>query len=351
MRAVALLATLVLTFFVLPATAQPPEAPPIAAAPDTASPAEPGASAPDPEPAPAADARPTPAEVRDEVLADIRRGDYEAVVTLLLPPLVALAGRFVLVLLLLLAAIFVGAWAKRAAQRGLGRAHVDVTVASFLGNVLRYGILTLAVVVCLGTFGVNMTSFAAVVGAAALAIGLSFQGALSNLASGLMLLIFRPFRVGDAVKIGGESGVIEEIELVYTRLRKFDRTMLVVPNKQVIEGVIENFSRTSVRRVSMPVGVSYDTDPDAAVAALERAAGMIESALKDPAPVVVAKGFGDSSVNYELLVYCASADLGRCTLQTQRAIWRTFRDAEISIPFPQRDLNITRPIAVTLGRE
>ncbi|QYO64917.1 mechanosensitive ion channel family protein [Leptolyngbya sp. 7M] len=164
--------------------------------------------------------------------------------------------RIIAVIVVLGAAFFVGAWVKRLIRRAFERAKFDVTLGKFLGNVAKWGILALALVSCLGIFGIQTTTFAAVIGAAGLAIGLGFQGSLSNLAAGMMLLIFRPFKVGDLVNLSGHLGFVNEIDLFQTSLDSVDGRRIIFPNNQIFGGVIENITHHPRRRFDCPVGVS-----------------------------------------------------------------------------------------------
>jgi len=161
-------------------------------------------------------------------------------------------------LLLLIAAWVLSSWLRRVIIKGLVRAHVDITVAKFFANLSRWGVLMFAVVTSLGTLGMNTTSLAAVIGAAGIAVGLALQGSLSNLASGVLLLVFRPFKVGDAVIVAGQSGIVDGIDLFTTNLDTADNRRIVIPNGAIFNGIIENQTRHPTRRVVVNVPVSGD---------------------------------------------------------------------------------------------
>lgn len=144
-------------------------------------------------------------------------------------------------LLFLLVAFIVSGWIGRLVRRAVARTRVDETVAGFLGHIVRWGLMVLAVIACLGVFGVETTSFAAVIGAAGLAIGLALQGSLSSLAAGVMLLTFRPFKAGDYISVAGEGGTVAEIDLFATCLDTPDNRRVIIPNSQVFGAVIENY--------------------------------------------------------------------------------------------------------------
>lgn len=243
-------------------------------------------------------------------------------------------------LVFLLLAWFVAGWARRALRRGLGSTKFDPTLGKFLSNVARWVILTLAVIACLGTFGVQTTSFAALVGAVGLAVGLGFQGTLGHLASGVLLLVFRPFRVGDMVNIAGTLGKVNEIDLFMTELDTPDGKRVIIPNNKIFGGVIENITHHPRRRVEVAVGVAYEADLDETRAVLERAVREIPGALPDPAPEVVLQELGSSSVNWQLRVWAPRDDFLKIRQVTTRAAKVALDNAGITIAFPQMDVHL-----------
>lgn len=274
--------------------------------------------------------------------------DYERLAAELAPMGASLVVRVIGVLVLLLVAWMIARWAKAVVVKALAKAHLDATVVQFAGTVASSAVMVLAVILALGLFGVETTTFAAMLGAAGLAVGLAFQGALSNLAAGVMLLLFRPFRVGEFVEIGDESGTVEEVGLYFTRLVTLDKRYVLVPNDDVIGDTIENYSRREILRVDVPIGVSYRADPRATRAALERAIASVEgrSDAHPNAPVLV--GFGDSSVDWEARVHCRWQDRVLVRERTLAAIWDELASAGIEIPFPQRDIHVKGPVSVRL---
>lgn len=181
-------------------------------------------------------------------------------------------------------------WSRRLLARGMERAHLDVTLVRFLANAARYSIIVLGVLACLSTFGLNVTSFIAILSAVGLAIGLALQGTLSHVASGIMLLVFRPFKVGDTVIISGQTGVVDEIELFSTTLDTADRKRIIIPNGAIFGSTITNLSYHPLRLATIRVTVAPGTDPAKAVSVLLQAAEKVATAGKggsaDPAPKV-----------------------------------------------------------------
>ena len=217
---------------------------------------------------------------------------------------VRLAG----VLVLLFGAWLVAAWTRRAATRGLERAGVDVTLQRFFAHLARYVVLTVAVLAALGIFGVETTSFAALIAAMGLAIGLAFQGSLSNFAAGVMLLTFRPFKAGDFIVAGGTAGTVNEIELFTTSLDTPDNRRLIVPNSTIFGGTIENISFHPVRRVDVSVGTAYAADVDRTRQVLEGVIAREEAKLADRTHQVVLGELGDSAVTWTLRVWVNAGD-------------------------------------------
>jgi small conductance mechanosensitive channel len=312
-------------------------APPAA---DTASPTSgsPAGAAPPP-----SDAAP---ESQGSFLGIASQKDVDALVDRYGPMAADYGVRVLGVLVLLVIALFASNWAKRVVSKGLARAKVEITLAKFFSQAAKWIIMVLAIVTALGVFGVNTTSLAAVVGAAGLAVGLAMQGALSNLAAGLMLLIFRPFRVGQVVEVDGNLGTVDEIELFTTRINRFDNRHIIVPNSRVFGNTIEVLDHNATRRVDVPVGAAYDADVDATRAVLESAAKRTPGALSEPAPAVVLTGFADSCVNWEVRVWVRTPEFLAVRQALLRSIKLALDEAGIGIPFPQRDMNITSPVEV-----
>jgi small conductance mechanosensitive channel len=203
---------------------------------------------------------------------------------------------------------------------------------------VRWAALVLGVVAALSIFGIAPTSLAAVVGATGLAIGLALQGSLSNLAAGIMLLLLRPYKVGDVVNLAGQLGKVDEIELFNTKLDTLDNRRIFIPNGQIFGSVIENLTHHQQRRIDINVGVEYAADIDATRQALLRATASIPGVLADPAPDAVVTGLGASSVDWQLRVWCKTADFGVVRQSTIRAAKLALEEAGISIPFPQMEL-------------
>jgi small conductance mechanosensitive channel len=193
-------------------------------------------------------------------------------------------------------------------RRALEARNFDLTLTRFFANLVRYSILVSVGVACLGVFGVQTISFAGLIAAAGLAIGLALQGTLTNFASGVMLLIFRPFKVGDHVKVAGVDGVVEAIDLFTCEFKSSDNRRLIVPNNAIFGATIDNVTHFPERRVDVSISSPYDADLDATRAALEKVAGLVPGVLAEPAPQVFLAGLGGSTVNWQLRLWCARED-------------------------------------------
>jgi len=244
------------------------------------------------------------------------------------------------VLIALFVAWIVAGVVKRNMMRGFDRANFDKTLAKFLSNMARYLILLGAVLGCLGVFGVDTTSFAAVIGAAGLALGLAFQGTLSNFAAGVMLLVFRPFKVDDFVEVGGTMGTVLEIELFTTELRTVQNVKIVMPNSEIFNTTIKNYTEPGHRRVDVDVGCDYSADIDETRAVLEKAIASVEHVMEEPPPQVFLKGLGGSSVDWVLRVWATNENYWVVHEATVRAAKVHLDEAGIGIPFPQMDVHL-----------
>lgn len=263
----------------------------------------------------------------------------------------------------LLAAVvifLVGRWLARrlivGLERGLGRAKVDATLIGFLRNVAYAAMLVLVVVTALSAIGVPTTSMFAILGAAGLAVGLALKDSLSNIASGVMLIVLRPFRLGDHVVVAGEEGIVQEIRVFQTRLHAFDQRVIVLPNSEITTAPIINYSTLPTRRMEIAVGVGYEDDLKQARELLLDIARREPLVLDAPEPFVQVKNLGESSVDLMLFAYANNADYGDAASRVVEAIRNELIGHGINIPYPQRDLHVYhrdadgRPIAEILMR-
>jgi small conductance mechanosensitive channel len=240
----------------------------------------------------------------------------------------------------------VGIWlARRIAnfsERAMERAKFDSTLVGFLRNLIYGVMIVLLIAMALGRLGVPSAPLVAALGTAGLAIGLALQGSLSNLAWGVLLIMFRPFRVGDFVTVAGVDGTVENINLMHTQLLMPDGREAIVPNGKVGSDAITNYNRRGKRRFELTVGIGYKDDIGAAMAEIRQLFDADPRILKDPEPGVWTKGLGESSVDLVVRAWVRSADFWGAQTDLLRAIKERFDDKGISIPFPQRELTVVQ---------
>ena len=249
--------------------------------------------------------------------------------------------RAALVLILLTLAWTLAGWASNMVRMSLQRLKFDETLTLFMAKLAKWAVLLLAGIACLSKFGVETASFAAVIGATGFAIGLAFQGTLSNFASGAMLLVFRPYKVGDVVEIADKKGVVDEIELFTTTIDTFDNRRIIIPNSEIYGSVIENITYHASRRIDVEVGVSYAADIDETRRILTEAANATSGTSVDPEPAIVLSGLGASSVDWSIRVWGPTSDYLSIKQSLLREVKMGLDQANIEIPFPQMDVHLS----------
>jgi small-conductance mechanosensitive channel len=255
-----------------------------------------------------------------------------------------LLEKYGLKLLAAVSIFLIGMWlAKRLSaglERVLARAHVDSTLSGFLRRVSYAVMLVLVVITALTAIDVPTTSMFAVLGAAGLAVGLALKDSLSNIASGVMLIVLRPFRVGDHVIAAGQEGVVLEVRIFQMRLRAFDQRVIILPNSEVTAAPIINYSSLPTRRIEIAVGVGYNDDLREARELLLKIANEDKRVLADPAPFVQVANLGESSVELKLFAHARNDDFGDAKSSLTEAIRVRLIEHGLSIPYPQRDLHV-----------
>jgi small conductance mechanosensitive channel len=216
----------------------------------------------------------------------------------------------------------------------------DPTLIPFVGHMVYIGLLVFVTIAAIGKLGVNMTSFVAVVGAAGLAIGLALQGSLANFAAGVLLIVFKPFKVGDFVDAAGSSGTVEEIQIFTTQIVTPDNKTVIIPNGKLIGDNITNYSVKGTRRVDLVIGVSYGDDLKKVKAVIAEVLAEDDRILADPAPTVAVRELGNSSVDFVVRPWVKTADYWDVYFAVQEAVKVRFDAERISIPFPQRDVHL-----------
>jgi small conductance mechanosensitive channel len=239
-----------------------------------------------------------------------------------------LLGKFVIRLL-------VGAISKMMSKQG-----VDKTLETFICNLVRTALMVVVVIAAIGALGVETTSFIAIFGAAGLAVGLALQGSLSNFASGVLIVLFRPYRVGDFVEAAGIAGSVEQVQILTTILKTGDNKQIIVPNSQIMDSIITNYSANDTRRVDMVVGVSYEDDLDKVRKTIEELLAADERVLDEPAPLIAVSELADSSVNFVVRPWVKSGDYWGVKFEMTEAIKKRFDKEGISFPYPQQDVHV-----------
>jgi len=230
-------------------------------------------------------------------------------------------------------------------RKGLEKSNTDVTLVKFLGDLVYFGLLVLVIIAALGTLGVNTTSFAAIIGAAGLAVGLALQGNIANFGAGVVLLFLRPFKVGDFVEAGGAVGVVDTIGIFNTTFKTGDNRVIIVPNSNIIGGNITNYSREAIRRIDLVIGVGYEDDLKLVKSTLEEILANHPKVLKDPAPAVALAELADSSVNFNVRPWVKSEDYWGVRSELLETIKTTFDEKGINIPYPQMDVHVDNKAA------
>lgn len=237
--------------------------------------------------------------------------------------------------ILILGRIIAGV-ASRMVKRAMDRAKVDQTVTLFVSRMASVVVIVFAVVAALAKFGIQTTSFVAILGAAGFAIGMALQGSLGNFASGIMIIMFRPFGVGHTIEAGGIIGTVEEIRLFTTVLKTPDGIQVTVPNGRIFGDTIKNFSANATRRIDVLVGIAYDAGIGEAVEAAKAVMKEDDRVLSDPEPQVFVTDLGDSSVNLSVRCWVKGSDFWQTKCDLTQKIKERFDNKDIEIPFPQR---------------
>ncbi len=243
---------------------------------------------------------------------------------------------------------YIGRFVVKLVVRGMtkvmDRQQVDQTLQKFVGNLVSMALMVVVIIAAIGALGIQTTSFIAIFGAAGLAVGLALQGSLSNFAAGVLIVLFRPYKVGDYVEAAGIAGSVEEVQILTTVLKTPDNKKIIVPNSQIMDSIITNYSANDTRRVDLTFGVSYSDDLDKVHATLRQLVDADERILKDPACQIAVQALADSSVNFIVRPWVASGDYWGVYFDLTEAVKKRFDDEGISFPFPQQDVHIYKVV-------
>ncbi len=240
--------------------------------------------------------------------------------------------------------LIIGLWLTKVITKGISvgieKSSLDNMLGNFLSKLVKMVLTVMVLISVVGQLGVETTSFAAILAAAGFAIGMAMSGTLGNFASGVMILLFRPFRTGHFVEVAGHAGVVEEISVFMTQMRTGDNKQILIPNSEITSGSIINYSAKPTRRVDLVVGISYDDDIKKAHEVLNRILSQNEKVLEDPAPTVAVSELGANSVNFVVRPWVNSADYWDVYFGLTETIKLTFDKEGLSFPYPQRDVHL-----------
>ncbi len=257
--------------------------------------------------------------------------------------LIGLAAVWGLKILFAIAIFVIGKWIAKwltnVSKKLMEKANVDKTLTSFVGSLVYILLMVFVILAALSKLGINTTSFIAILGAAGLAVGLALQGTLANIGAAVLIIIFKPFKVGDFVEAGGAVGTVEEINMFSTIFKTGDNRVVIVPNSAVIGGKITNYSAKETRRVDWVFGIGYEDDLKLAKNILEDIIDKDERVLKEPASLVAVSELADSSVNFTVRAWVKSADYWGVYFDIMEKVKLTFDEKGISIPYPQLDVH------------
>ena len=228
----------------------------------------------------------------------------------------------------------------RGLRKVMQRQEVDKTLETFVCNLVRMVLLVIVVIAAIGQVGIETTSFIAIFGAAGLAVGLALQGSLSNFAAGVLIVLFRPYRVGDFIEAAGINGSVEQVQILTTILKTGDNKQVIVPNGQIMDSIITNYSANDTRRVDMVVGVSYDDDLDKVRDTIKELIAAEDRILDEPACTIAVSALADSSVNFVVRPWVKTPDYWGVMFDLTEAIKKRFDKDGITFPFPQQDVHV-----------
>ncbi|MCC5855659.1 MAG: mechanosensitive ion channel [Idiomarina sp.] len=254
-----------------------------------------------------------------------------------------MSAKIAVALFIVVGGVIVARTVSRTLINRLDKSSVDNAVVSFMAGIVRTIIIIAALLMALSHVGIQTTSFIAILGAAGLAVGLALQGSLSNFASGVLIMIYRPFKSGDYIDAGGTMGTVQRIELFTTVMKTPDNKIVVVPNSRITGAAITNFSEEPIRRVDMVIGVSYAADLQKAKQVLTDVILADERTLQDPAPRVAVSELADSSVNFIVRPWVKSEDYWPMYWDSMEKIKLALDANGVGIPFPQMDVHLHHP--------
>ncbi len=266
--------------------------------------------------------------------------DWQGIIDYLSINAIDLAGNIVVALIIFYGGRWIVGLVVGALRKVMQRQEVDKTLETFVCNLVRMALLVVVIIAAISALGIQTASFIAIFGAAGLAVGLALQGSLSNFAAGVLIVLFRPYKVGDFVEAAGIAGVVEQVQILTTIMKTGDNKQIIVPNSQIMDSIITNYSANDTRRVDMVVGVSYDDDLDKVRKTIEELVAAEDRILGEPACTIAVSELADSSVNFVVRPWVKTADYWGVMFDLTEAIKKRFDQDGISFPFPQQDVHL-----------
>jgi len=276
----------------------------------------------------------------EDITAAFNGIDWQGIIDYLSINAIDLAGKIVGALVIFYAGRWLVGLAVRALRKVMQRQEIDKTLETFVCNLVRMALLVVVIIAAISALGIQTASFIAIFGAAGLAIGLALQGSLSNFAAGVLIVLFRPYKVGDFVEAAGIAGVIEQVQILTTVMKTGDNKQIIVPNSQIMDSIITNYSANDTRRVDMVVGVSYEDDLDKVRKTVEELVAADDRVLDEPACTIAVSELADSSVNFVVRPWVKTSDYWGVMFGLTEAIKKRFDKDGISFPFPQQDVHL-----------
>ena len=266
--------------------------------------------------------------------------DWAALIDILKTTGIDLAINVVTALAIFIIGRWVASIVTKAVRTLMQKKEVDKTLETFVTNLVRMVLMVFVIIAAIGAVGIQTTSIIAVLGAAGLAVGLALQGSLSNFAAGVLIVLFRPYKVGDWVEAAGVSGSVVSVQILTTILKTGDNKQVIVPNSQIMGSIITNYSANDTRRVDMVIGVSYDDDLDKVRQTIEDIIAADDRILDDPACQIAVSALADSSVNFVVRPWVKTEDYWAVMFGLTETIKKRFDEEGISFPFPQQDVHL-----------
>jgi len=260
----------------------------------------------------------------------------------ILPDLTTYAWQIVFAILLVVIGRYAARYLSKFSLRLMEKGRMDMTLSKFLSGLIYYLGMTVVVIAALNQLGIETTSIVAVLATAGLAVGLALKDSLSNFAAGVMIIIFRPFVIGDTIEAAGTTGTAEIIGIFTTQLKTADNKAIIVPNSTIISNSITNYSANDTRRVDLTIGVSYESDIKKVKEILAGIVEADERILKDPAPTIAVSALADNSVNFAYRLWVKTDDYWNVYFDTLETVKIRFDEEKIAIPYPQMDIHITK---------